>query len=215
MSRRASVVLLLSLAVSLASFRPTDGSTDSPTDGEGIRTEPSKSIEPAARDPRDPVVRAVAERLVSRGSALVPDEVERVSVAIIEESQRRGFSPSLVLAVIEVESGFDAFAVSPVGAVGLMQVLPSTGESLARELGIEWRGVRTLFDPVANVRIGLAYLAQLRERFRHLPTALAAYNWGPSAIVRRVRAGAPIPAGYSDRVLSAHAESGFTPLRAS
>ena len=117
--------------------------------------------------------------------------------------------------LIRVESGFDAFAVSPAGAVGLMQILPSTGEALARRNGLPWRGVRTLFDPVANVKLGVAYLRELRDRFEHLPTALAAYNWGPGRIGRRVREGAPVPRSYARRVLSVYAETSVEPIRSS
>ena len=151
-----------------------------------------------------PVV--VAEHLASRRTGLEPADIARLAVAVISEARERDLDPSLVLAVIEVESGFDNFAVSPAGAVGLMQILPSTGKALARRLGIPWRGSRTLFDPVANVKIGVAYLHELRERFDHLPTALAAYNWGPGRIGRRVRSGSALPEHYAQRVLSTRAE---------
>ena len=147
----------------------------------------------------DPVVQHVAEQAAS----LSHEEVVRVSAAIRREAVRFGLTPELVLAVIEVESRFDAFAVSGVGAMGLMQILPSTGEALAARLGMPWEGPRTLFDPVANVTLGIAYLAELQDRFGHLPTALAAYNWGPSAIGRRLSTGAPIPDGYAQRVRAA------------
>lgn len=151
-----------------------------------------------------PVV--VAEHLASRQTGLAPADIARLAVAVISEARARDFDPSLVLAVIEVESGFDNFAVSPAGAIGLMQILPSTGKALARRLGIPWHGSRTLFDPVANVKIGVAYLHELRERFDHLPTALAAYNWGPGRIGRWVRSGSELPEHYAQRVLSARAE---------
>ena len=204
MSRRARVAFLLSLAVCSVSAAPL---------------RPVRDAEPEATAPTaaggDPVVDAVAAHLGDHARALVPEEIAPLAEAIVAESRLRGFSPSLVLAMIEVESQFDPFGVSPVGAVGLMQVLPTTAAALAPGLGIEWRGTRPLFDPVANLRIGLAYLEQMRERFDHLPTALAAYNWGPSAIVRRVRRGAPIPEAYSGRVLSAYAETSLAPMTSS
>ena len=157
---------------------------------------------------------AIAEHLASRRTGLGPAEIERLAAAVVSEARARDFDPWLVLAVIEVESGFDNFAVSPVGALGLMQILPSTGEALARRLGIPWRGSRTLFDPVANVKLGVAYLDELRERFGRLPTALAAYNWGPGRIGRWLRNGSTLPVHYAQRVLSAHAETTL-PLGAS
>jgi soluble lytic murein transglycosylase len=166
----------------------------------------SSEAEVRAIDPIDPEVQAAADRLAD-GRVLVPEEIACLAEVLVEESRRLGLAPSLVLAVIEVESRFDPFAVSAMGALGLMQVLPSTAEPLASELGIEWRGERTLFDPVTNLRIGLAYLAQLRDRFEDLPIALAAYNRGPGSIGRRLRSGEPIPSAYVKRVLSAYAET--------
>jgi soluble lytic murein transglycosylase-like protein len=158
---------------------------------------------------------AIAEHLASRRTGLEPAEIVRLAAAVLSEARERDFDPWLVLAVIEVESGFDNFAVSPVGALGLMQILPSTGEALARRLGIPWRGSRTLFDPVANVKLGVAYLHELRERFGHLPTALAAYNWGPGRIGRWVRSGSRLPVHYAQRVLSARVERTLGPVGAS
>lgn len=162
--------------------------------------------EPAARPspaPATPETRVLAAALVARGIGLGGNEVERLARAIVKESQMRGFDPALVLAVIEVESDFDAFAISPAGAFGLMQIRPATGRALARRLGMPWRGASTLFDPVSNVRLGVAYLQQLRRRFGRLETALAAYNWGPTRVDRRLRRGDPLPAAYPQRVLAA------------
>ncbi len=158
---------------------------------------------------------AIADHLASRRTGLGPAEIACAAAAVVAEAHANDFDPWLVLAVIEVESGFDNFAVSPVGALGLMQILPSTGEALAHRLGIPWRGSRTLFDPAANVKLGVAYLQELRERFGHLPTALAAYNWGPGRIGRWVRSGSALPAHYAQRVLSAHAERTLEPVGAS
>jgi soluble lytic murein transglycosylase len=109
-----------------------------------------------------------------------------------------------VLAVIEVESRFDPFAVSHKGALGLMQVMPATGAPIARRLGIPWRGPQTLFDPRANVRIGVAYLRELIDRYANVRAALAAYNWGPGEIDARLRQGDVLPASYPERVLDAY-----------
>jgi len=216
--RRASVTLLCVLAVGLVSVgspglhvrvpqAPTAVDRALEAAAPVVEVPVPASARPAPAPARiDPAVAEVAE-LLARGRVLVPEEITRVAEALVAESRRLGFSPSLVLAVIEVESRFDPFAISEDGAIGLMQVLPSTARPVAADLGIEWRAERTLFDPIQNLRIGLAYLAQLRDRFEHLPTALAAYNRGPAAIGRRVRRGASIPQGYVKRVLAADAEA--------
>lgn len=168
---------------------------------------------PAAR--RSGLVRAIVAYVAARSSVLSRDEMRSMARALAEESRARGIEPRLVLAVMEVESRFDAFAVSSGGAMGLMQILPSTGKALAKQLGMPWHGPRTLFDPEANVRLGVAYLDQLRRRFGRLEAALAAYNWGPGTIGRRVRRGAPLPAGYTERVMQAYSEAALRPIQAS
>ena len=134
---------------------------------------------------------------------LLPSERGRVARTIAREARRAGFSPEFVLAVIRVESGGDPFAVSPKGALGLMQLRPRTAEAVAHGIGVRWNGPVTLFDPVTNVRLGVAYLERLRMRYGNLAIALAAYNWGPARISEMLRRSEPIPAGYSRRVLEA------------
>jgi hypothetical protein len=95
---------------------------------------------------------------------------------IAEAARRYALPPSLIEAVIAVESGFNARAVSPKGAQGLMQLMPQTAAML---------GVSDPFDPVANVHGGVRHLRGLVNRFwNNLPLALAAYNAGTNAVVR-------------------------------
>jgi transglycosylase-like protein with SLT domain len=82
--------------------------------------------------------------------------------------------PDLVNSVIHAESGFNAHAVSPKGARGLMQLMPGTADQL---------GVSDAFDPEANVTGGSRYLRELLERYNFdLVKALAAYNAGPGRV---------------------------------
>ena len=149
-----------------------------------------------------------AERVFGRlNSGLLPEEVSRLSLAIAAESRRAGLPIELVLAVILVESDGYNFAVSEVGAMGLMQLMPSTAEAVARQVGLLWEGPVTLFDPVSNVRLGVFYLHRLIERYGSLTTALAAYNWGPTRIAKRLQRGEPIPAAYAGRVLLVYGEA--------
>ncbi len=142
--------------------------------------------------------------LSEQRTGLTPDEVRVLAATIVDESDRHGLDMRLVLALMYVESRYNAFAVSPVGAIGLMQILPPTGEELAEQLGIEWRGPQTLFDPVANVRMGVAYVKWLSDRYGKMSTALAAYNWGPGTVDRRLRRGTPVPRVYPGLVMDAY-----------
>jgi hypothetical protein len=95
---------------------------------------------------------------------------------ITQHAEARGLRPDLVRAVVQVESGYNARAVSSKGALGLMQLMPSTAAEL---------GVRSPFDPEENIRGGTLYLRQLLDRFGgNEELALAAYNAGPSAVDR-------------------------------
>ncbi len=84
------------------------------------------------------------------------------------------------LGVMRQESSFDPDAVSPVGARGLMQLMPATAAAVARSLG-DQAAPEPLTDPQLNMRLGTVYLAGLLAQFGGaLPVALAAYNAGPS-----------------------------------
>ena len=86
---------------------------------------------------------------------------------------------AVVFAVINTESHFNKNAKSGKGAVGLMQVMPSTAQGLASELGLT---NFDLFQPKINILIGTKYLSQLMAKFQDLSTALCAYNAGPSTV---------------------------------
>jgi len=91
-------------------------------------------------------------------------------------AQRRRVDGLLVAAIVEVESGFTPAAVSPKGAVGLMQLLPATGELY---------GASDLQNPYVNLDVGSRYLAWLLREFDgDLERAVAAYNAGPATVVR-------------------------------
>lgn len=89
-----------------------------------------------------------------------------------------GLDPLFVAAVIRQESGFRPKAKSPVGAVGLMQLMPKTGTWAAEQLGIKNFQVAQLEDPDMNVRLGCWYLRYLFSQFREPAKVLAAYNGG-------------------------------------
>jgi soluble lytic murein transglycosylase-like protein len=119
--------------------------------------------------PGSNTLRTATKPPTSRGATAYDDLIR-------EQAARHGISADLVRAVIQAESGFNRWAVSPKGAMGLMQLMPAT----ARDLG-----VRDPFHPGENIRGGVQYLAALLERFdRDVVLALAAYNAGPERVER-------------------------------
>lgn len=110
--------------------------------------------------------------------ALIRMSYRRPFRAAVEES---GLSPALVYAVIKTESGFDEDAVSRAGAVGLMQLLPSTAEFICRKCGLAFDAEK-LKEGEYNIRLGCLYLGYLLERFGVRETALAAYNAGEGTV---------------------------------
>jgi soluble lytic murein transglycosylase-like protein/TolA-binding protein len=101
------------------------------------------------------------------------------------EATRASLAPSLVLALIKQESGFEPRAVSRVGARGLMQMMPATGAQQARKEKMEGFHPDSLFVPRVNTRLGIAYLRDVLRRYDGNPYyALAHYNAGPTALDR-------------------------------
>ncbi len=132
-------------------------------------------------------VRHLTDRRKHSGFRLIrryPDGLHRVGGSRDEKrfhpiikaaSKRTGLSSALLRAVIRTESAFNPKAVSSKGAVGLMQLMPST----ARQYG-----VTDLTDPAANVNAGARHLRGLLERYNDLKLSLAAYNAGEGAVAR-------------------------------
>jgi len=113
-------------------------------------------------------------------SAISTYDAMKLAKLIREESQNCGLDPFLILAIIQVESEFAPRAVSPKGAMGLMQIMPETAEFIAGELGVSIDGIKSLYNPFINVRLGVHYLSMLIDRFKSVEWALHAYNAGPS-----------------------------------
>lgn len=107
-------------------------------------------------------------------------------------AERYGVEVELLQAVIATESGFDAAAVSPRGAVGLMQLMPATAERFGVTADAKRTAAQRLVDPATNVAAGTRYLRHLLDLFEgRMDLALAAYNAGEGAVQR---AGQRIPA---------------------
>ena len=107
----------------------------------------------------------------------VVSEPDQISRLINQVAEKISLAPELIHSVVSAESDYNPAAVSPVGAQGLMQLMPETAQEL---------GVQDSFDPLQNLLGGSKYLKQLLEKYDgDLDHALAAYNWGQGNVDRK------------------------------
>jgi len=126
----------------------------------------------------------------------------RVVVALEKSSSEFNVDPWLVAALIRVESAGNPDAVSNVGAIGLTQIMPETGRDIANVLNIDNFSVSMLYNPEINVRMGTYYISWLLNKFNgDMNKAIAAYNWGPGHIERRMEKNEPMPRQYTQKVI--------------
>jgi len=148
------------------------------------------------------------ERAVCRRAGRIRPSCASLARVIAEEARAAHLDPLLVLAVIEVESRWEAAAVSSRGALGLMQLRRPAFEGEASRSPL---GSLDRHHPVANVRAGVRYLARMYRRFGDLDLALVAYNTGPTRLSAHIR-GSGVPErllGYPRRVREAECRLRF------
>lgn len=100
-------------------------------------------------------------------------------------AKKYDIDPYLVLALMRQESLFNHNALSKSGAIGLMQILPSTGQGIAKKLKIAWPSKQVLYKPETNIQVGVDFLSYLKDRFHNNHAhVLSGYNAGPNATQR-------------------------------
>ena len=125
--------------------------------------------------------------------------------AIYNESVRAGVDPLFVASIVAKESSFKSRIRSRSGAVGLMQLRPFVAKDVARRADVPWNGVDTLHSPELNVRLGISYYKELIERFDgDSRKALAAYNMGPTRLVRQLRSGSFEGSSYAAEIIDCY-----------
>lgn len=124
----------------------------------------------------------------SAAAQALPSAMAAHAASIDEAATRFGVSPALIVEVIRAESGGRVDAVSPVGAMGLMQVMPATYAALRVRHGLG----ADPFDPRDNILAGAAYLREMTDRFG-TDGAIAAYHAGPGRYAEHLATGRPLP----------------------
>jgi soluble lytic murein transglycosylase-like protein len=131
--------------------------------------------------------------------AWVPEQIARWAPQFEEAAELHGVDPALLSIMTLVESNGNPDATSSLGAVGLMQILPATAESIARKRGIANFHLDDLRDPAINIDFGAWYLADQIATFgdgelsnRTVELAAAAYNGGPALLREHLDRGLPL-----------------------
>jgi soluble lytic murein transglycosylase-like protein len=155
----------------------------------GHPVRPRQVAPPSIPRPLDPLAAHVLEQMPSLGVKSASD----LAIAVRSESAAAGLDPVLVMAVIEVESGWQPAAVSERGARGLMQLRRLAIETEERAAGLAPGDV---LDPIHNVRMGVRYLARMVATFEDVDLGLLAYNVGPTRALSLLVAVEDIPEAY-------------------
>jgi soluble lytic murein transglycosylase-like protein len=145
---------------------------------------------------------AIAALIREHRRTLAASEVEAMTGVIYDEACRAGIDPLLVASIVAQESSFREAVISPVGAIGLMQIRPEVAYDVARRQGIAWPGSKALSTAAFNVRLGILYYKELATHFAgDAVTALAAYNHGPTRVRRQIADGSFARPAYATRIL--------------
>lgn len=133
----------------------------------------------------------------------------QLTETIIDEAYAQNLDPVFVVAVIKTESKFNPKTKGQFGEIGLMQVKPTTAKWIAEKNKIKWEGDKALYNPIKNVKYGIAYFAHLRNTFNNYANKyLSAYNMGPRN-VRKLYRNSIKPHEYSLKVMKNYKETYF------
>ncbi len=176
------VLLFIAVGVSFCGASPSKSKSRSVSASESSSTE--RNAYPVLEYQSGIYEKKSEETVNRRGSwSLSSDKVSNVADIVAENAIRYNISEDLIFGIIWVESRFDPRAVSPVGARGLMQLMPQTAKYLAE--CIKWDGRANSYDPNFNIAAGTYYISRLIKEFGgNENLALAAYNAGPTKVKR-------------------------------
>ena len=163
----------------------------------------AKSMEQTRLLKENEVKKKVLNILSKYRTGLNPVQLRQTAKVIHQEGKKLGYDPMLLVAVIMTESSAYNWAVSNVGARGLMQLMPFTAKEIASETALQWKGKKTLYDPLLNIKMGAYYLSKMESKFGNMQLALEAYNHGPKKLNKMLNRGY-LPTRYSNKVFGAY-----------
>jgi len=181
-----------------------------PRDGKLAKTTQILKVVEVVQKPRSKQLVKIYSVVKANRPDITDSEAWRMSEVILEESVKRNLDPMMIVAVIQVESGFQYTMVSPQGARGIMQIMPDTGKFLSETLKKEYGFRPALFrpesldDPLVNIRLGVYYLHDLTKQFRNFNLALIAYNAGPADIQNRLENNLALSGDYANQVIETY-----------
>jgi soluble lytic murein transglycosylase-like protein len=158
-------------ALAIAAFPLASARAPAPERASACVPETAPQAEEISAEPLDPAQRALVEHL-SRRFLVAEEATERMVIAAHRAAAQVGLDPLLVLAVISVESRFNPFAQSGMGAKGLMQIIPKYHRAKLLEMG----GDEAVLDPESNIHVGTRILQEYVYRTGTLEAGLQFYN---------------------------------------
>lgn len=148
----------------------------------------ASSLDVDAKRELTALVSYVSNEIIKKSNSSIKNP-EKLAFQIVAESLIAEEDPLFVSSLILAESTFRKDVKSSVGALGLMQVMPRTGEYVAELANYKWHGVASLKNPETNLKLGIAYIKHLKKIFNNnISNVLIAYNWGPTNVKRGKKA---------------------------
>lgn len=142
------------------------------------------AIKPLNRDEKVKLLKKFIENDIIRKTGQKKN-AKYLSELIVEKCLKEREDPLFIASLIFAESTFRTTARSSVGALGLMQIMPKTGQYIAKKSQQKWLGTSSLKDPQTNITLGIAYVKYLRNKFKgNIHKVLLAYNWGPGNVLK-------------------------------
>ena len=120
----------------------------------------------------------IEERLKASNKGIEDELVDEIITVFWDQINTYGFEPEKCIAWIEQESNFKITAVSYKGAVGLTQIMPSTGQEIVFKMGFKYEGYKTLSDPITNLKMGFYHLKWGMENSVNEHQGFSMYFWG-------------------------------------